>query len=253
MARGWWFAAVVALAPACGRIGFDAGGIDPTGDGGNTSGDTMFGDGAAGACPAFALMCDDFESGALTKWTRLEQVGLGTSGLQTNTTRSGTFAFAGNKMPSGNSGAQALVLDLTPQTTGVISVRQWIYAMDPIEDFDLVASVKNADDQNYTAVGGDAAGLWVVSEMRNGGATVDTSTSIATVGPSTWTCVELVFTFGSPPQVQVFVNDTMIVTMPGDTPSPTYDAVTVGAVRGDQLGFHVLVDDVVIAHQRIGC
>jgi hypothetical protein len=34
---------------------------------------------------------------------------------------------------------------------------------------------------------------------------------------------------------------------------PSFDKVVSGATRADAAGYHVIVDDVVIAHQHIGC
>jgi hypothetical protein len=66
-------------------------------------------------------------------------------------------------------------------------------------------------------------------------------------------CVEVDFTFGNPPHVDVSIDDTLIVSTNGVTPSPTFDRVRVGVVRGDQIGFHAFTDNVVVAHQHIGC
>ncbi len=89
--------------------------------------------------------------------------------------------------------------------------------------------------------------------MRNGGPAIDTSTATATVAANTWACVEVAFTFGATPQVQLWIDGIEVITFAADTPSPTYEELSVGVVRGDQLGFHVFVDDVVVANQRIGC
>ena len=50
------------------------------------------------------------------------------------------------------------------------------------------------------------------------------------------------------------MSDTEVIDDPSITPPVAYNEITVGTVRGDQqIGFHVYIDDVVIARQRIGC
>jgi hypothetical protein len=53
--------------------------------------------------------------------------------------------------------------------------------------------------------------------------------------------------------VQLLVDDVELLDVAAETPSPTYDQVEVGIVRGEQTGYHVFIDDVVIATQPIGC
>ena len=126
--RGWWTVVIGACVAACGRFGFDqvdGNGIDPTGDGGSIGdgvmGDGVMGDGAALACPVSAIACDGFESGGITMWTRIDQVGAGSSAqVQTATKRTGMYAFEANKPPSGNSGTAAVVMTrcmAVPSTT----------------------------------------------------------------------------------------------------------------------------------------
>jgi hypothetical protein len=41
--------------------------------------------------------------------------------------------------------------------------------------------------------------------------------------------------------------------VPANDATAAFTEVQVGIARGDEAGFHVFVDDVVIAEQRIGC
>jgi hypothetical protein len=235
----------------CGRFGFDA--ADPPGDGrpGNS------GDGGdapiAGGCPAFALFCEDFESGSLNTntWTT-EIVGSSTTMITTSQTHDGTYALDSQSGVQGSAGVSAIARPIGSHSTGTLAARVWVNAAVPIENFDLVLGFSDALDNNYTTVGGDQFAAWVSSEARTSSGTTDLHSTTPTTA-NQWTCVELVFAFGTPPQVQVFIDDAQVVAAAGVTPSPTYTHVRVGNVRGDNLGFHVFTDGLAVATQRIGC
>ena len=231
------------VAAGCGRFSFDP----LTGDGG-TSGD------GGGGCPAFAIFCEDFESGSLLpRWPTVETAGNGTATITTARPHGGARSLEATVPNTGSSGNGAAVAPIGPFSSGTLAVREWVNATVPIENFDLVSGFGDANVKNYTTVGGDNVGNWVISEARTGNTMPTDSSSTTPTTANTWVCVELVFTFGSTPHTEVFVNDTQVLSTNSITPSPTFSYVRVGAVRGDNLGFHVFVDDVVVATQRIGC
>ncbi|HTL35823.1 MAG TPA: hypothetical protein VL326_21990 [Kofleriaceae bacterium] len=251
-ARGCCFVLIAALA-SCGRYGFTPG-DDPSGDGG-VLGDGRrdgLGDGGGnGLCPAFAILCEDFESG-LTQWPMSEIVGPSTTMITTVRPHTGTHALESTTNQSGSAGVAGIIAPIGAHSTGVIAARLWVNATVPIENFDLVISLGDALNDNYTTVGGNGVGDWVVSEARTSAGTVDTDSTTATKA-NQWVCVEVVFTFTATAHFDVFVDGTQVVMANARTPIPTYDTIRVGAVRGDNLGFHVFTDDVAVATQRIGC
>jgi len=244
---------IVALA-SCGRYGFTPS-EDPSGDGG-ALGDGRrdgLGDGGGnGLCPAFAILCEDFESGSLTQWPMSEIVGPSTTMITTVRPHSGTRALESTTNQSGGAGVAAIIAPIGNHSTGVIAARVWVNAPVPIENFDLLFSIGDALNDNYSSVGGNGVADWVVSEARTSSGTFDTDSTTATQA-NQWACVELVFTFGSTAHFDVFVDGAQVLMANAMTPTPTYDTIRVGAVRGDNLGFHVFTDDVAVATQRVGC
>lgn len=231
------------LVAGCGRLSFDP----LSGDGGTT------GDGGGG-CPSFAIFCDDFESGSLLpKWPTTETAGNGVALITTSRPHGGTRSLEATVPGTASSGNGTPVAPIGSHSSGVLAVREWVNATVAIENFDLVLGVGDAAIDNYTTVGGDNVADWVVSEARAGDSQPTDSSSTTPTTANTWVCVELVFTFGTPPRSQVFVNNVQVLSTNSITPSPTFTHLRVGAVRGDNLGFHVFVDDVVVATQRIGC
>ena len=239
----------------CGRFGFDS--ADPPNDGRLTDGNRgdIGQDGVDGAssglCPAFAIFCEDFESD-LSQWTMTELVGLNaSSSITTVRPHTGTRALESNKDASGSSGAACVVGPIGTHSSGVLAARAWVYAPVPIENFDLVLGLSDSSNNNYTVVGGDTSVNWVGSEVRASGSPIDFSSATPT-SANQWLCVELVFTFAVP-HYDVYVDGTQVISRTALTPSPTYNTVRVGAVRADNIGFHVFVDDVAVATQRVGC
>jgi hypothetical protein len=261
-ARVWW----VWIVAAC-RFGFDdvpQGGRDgslASEDGvlADTSADAS--DGAASSdalsvvgCTGATIFCDGFESGDLSRWSSLYLSGAGTSGqVVTSPVHSGMYAFEGRMPNTGSNGAAAAKLMIPAQSTGMLVVREWINLAVPLEHFDLVVNIQNATQSSYTAVGGNTAGDWVTSEARPATNAIDHHSTIATPPINTWTCVELVFMFGATPHHQVYVNETLVIDTDAITPNPTFEVVLAGAVRADQLGFDVFIDDVIVSNARIGC
>ena len=54
-------------------------------------------------------------------------------------------------------------------------------------------------------------------------------------------------------RAQLYVDDVLGVDEATLDAAPRFDTITVGLARTDDAGWHVYVDDVVIAHQHIGC
>lgn len=244
---------LLALA-SCGRYGFTST-DDPTGDGGRLGDGRRDGTGDGGGnglCPAFATFCEDFESGSLSQWPMSEIVGPSSTMITTVRPHTGTRALESQTQPSGGSGVAGVIAPIGTHSTGMLAARVWINATVAVENFDLVLSLGDAQNNNYTTVGGDGFANWVVSEARTTSGTTDSS-SVTLTHANQWQCVELVFTFGGTPHFDVFVDNAQVLSMNAIPPSPTYNTIRVGAVRSDNLGFHIFTDDVAVATQRLGC
>lgn len=235
--RALW-STLVLLALGCGRVGFETDEI-PT----------------PAACPASAILCDDFESGGLERWSGIFDEGEATVSVSGARVRSGALALdaAVAAAESGGGGAAARLF-IAAQSRGAIAVRQWINPASPLSSFSLVAALLD-DNGAYITAGGNNDGKWVATE-EGGAGQFDYHTEVRTPPENTWTCVELLFTFpqlGEPARIQIFVDDAEVLSIAAADPAPEYTQVQVGVARSGRPGFHVFVDDVVIATERVGC
>src|SRR5262245_8253685 len=200
------------LAVGCGRLAFDPAGFDD-----DDISDGAVGDGATGngTCPSFAVFCDGFESGDLSKWTFTHYSGPNPTALAVTTpTHGGAFVLASNVPPGGQDAAASPVLAIPAQSTGTLAVRQWIYATQAIRNFNVVQVLQNDQTGQFTTVGGDEAGRWVSSDNTASNVLLDHRSAVMTAPLATWTCVEMVFTFpqnASPARIQLFVNETSVL------------------------------------------
>jgi len=240
---------VLALACGCGRIGFQ----DRTGDGGARDGT---GDGVvpAEACPAFASFCDGFESGNLNAWSG-SQATAATLTVQSSIVHSGHYALESVGQPSTSFGADASH-DFPTQTSGSIATREWVYAPQPLVQWEQLLAVLSgsANNDDYVTVLGNDNNIWMASE-GDASAVLGNYLSTTPVAQSAWVCVELdvmLATTGS--TAVVYVADQEIVTATLVTPSPGYSSIRAGLWTGvSGGGATVYVDDVVVAAQHIGC
>lgn len=235
------------LTAACGRIGFTNGSSD--------DGRTL--DSAMATCPAFADFCDDFETGDLSRWEGMRIVGVGNVSVESDAARDGRFGLHA-LVPSpaaGNDEASIKVARASPRS-GTYAMREWIYALTPIVNYTFVLSARD-ERGAYAAVGGNLSGDWVTSEAPSGGTPIgDHPSTMAVAAPGGWVCVELNLIIGSTPAtstVELYVGDTMVVSAPMVDPRPAYTELFIGIPRAAPIGFEVRIDDVVIAHQHIGC
>jgi len=67
-----------------------------------------------------------------------------------------------------------------------------------------------------------------------------------------WTCVELDYTL-QPPHVELYIDETRVLDTAMAEPAPAFPELGFGVARAPQGGFHVFVDDVVIADKHVGC
>jgi hypothetical protein len=241
--------ALVVAATACGRVGFDRVSHEDADLGSNGSDGS---DGANPLCPAFALLCDDFESGTAAKWSGVSLSPLASGTVSTTRSHSGQFAFDAN-VPS-NTGIEfsTVYLKIIPaQTTGVIAIREWIYATAPFGSFDMVVGLFNNPADKYFVFGCDNSDNWTATERST---TTGTDDHLGTLpcAPNVWTCVEMVYSLDAR-HATLYVNDAAVLDVAVLDPAPQFDDIELGALRADSAGFRIFVDDAVIATQRIGC
>ncbi len=236
------------LSVGCGRISFDPLGGGPSDA---TAADTL-----ASACPPFATLCDDFESGGLAKWTGSDVSPGAEAIVDQSTAHSGVYGLDATVPVEPSDGALATAALVTlPQSTGMLAVREWIELSAPLVDYESVIIIYSSSPTHYAIVGGDNNSLWNAGEDSPSGGLVDHPSSLPVPALGVWTCVELDYTFPSTgsAQIQVFVGDAKIVDVLAADAAPVYDHVEVGVARANMPGYHLSTDDVVIAPQHIGC
>jgi len=246
--------AIVAVlaATGCGRFGF---GEDPARDGAamDVIVDASDAGDALQACPANAIVCDDFEDGTTAAWT-------GTTVSETSVTinvstvraHAGMYALDASVPAIADGNYATVYLDIPLQTTGVLATRQWIYAQGMFTRFDEVVGLFHTGVSNqYMVLGCDDLEHWAATERSTASGIVDHLTTVP-CAPDVWYCVELVYSFDTK-RVQVFVDNAALLDVAVADPMPAFDDIGLGAVRADAAGFRVFTDDVVIAPQRIGC
>jgi hypothetical protein len=246
---------VIALVIAgCGHLGFqtsDGAVGDGARDGARDSIDRT--DVAAAACPAFALFCDDFETGDVSRWTGTHLDPGVSLGIESATVHGGMYALQGT-VPMGSTDGDAASVTKTfgDQSTGMIAVREWIYQVQPLNHFDGVMILEPvASGLPAVLVAGDGSTLWDVSE--DSGTSVDHGTT-QTVATTMWTCVELDYTFGSPSTIELYVADALVLQVAATDTATTFGRLFAGAARSSSVvGTNTIIDDVVIAQQHIGC
>lgn len=254
-------ARVIVLVVACGacRAHFDAI-VDAGRDGGvaDTPRDSLHDtglDGTAATCPTFALFCDGFETGDTSRWTSTAISPGASQMVQTAITHSGTYALRGTVPAGGVDGDAASVVKMfAQQSTGMLAVREWIYEEQPLSHYDGVIIFEDATNpMPAVLVGGDASTLWDATETAATGSSTDHATT-TTVAQSTWVCVELDYTFGSPSTIALYIDDSAILQVAAKDTAPAYGRLFAGAARAaSTVGTDTILDDVVIAAQHIGC
>jgi hypothetical protein len=247
MVRG---AFLLAIACGCGRIGFQ----DRTGDGGTLDGT---GDGVvpAAACPSFASFCDGFESGNLDAWSS-SSVTASTLTAQSSVVHSGHYALKSVGQPPTTFAAMA-EHSFPTQTSGTIAAREWVYAPQPLVQWDGLLGVDSgiANGYQYVTVSGADNNMWDATEGDSSSVLGD-HRSPTPIVQSTWVCVELDVTLATTGStLVVYVADQEVVMTSVLNPSPAYNVLASGlaATGATGNGGTVYVDDVVMAAQHIGC
>jgi len=200
-------------------------------------------------CPPFAQFCDGFESGDVSAWSDSRSDTGGSVVASQEHVRTGSFALDATMPMQSNGATSAVILLFPPVSTGTISMRQWIYTLQPLINYN--GTMNFLDVFGHYALVAGAGPNWVISERSTSTGVVNHfGTPVPPV--DTWTCVELDVTF-SPPQFELYIDDALSLTTPIADPAPVYQRIEVGVARSDVAGYRVFVDDVVQADRHIGC
>jgi hypothetical protein len=233
---------LVALA-GCGRIGF-APWSDASSD-------------AAAACPSTAILCEDFETGDLSRWTQSVILPGCMAMVDTARPHGGAYALEG-VVPAGSPpGDYAIACDeIAPIGTGTFAMREWMNGAQTLIDFASPMQVLNepacgGSQQHYILVACNSSGDWELSEAYP--TLTEQPSATACPAPGSWTCVELDYAFGAPNHIQLFVDDALVIDAVPTSPIAAVSQLAVGAANAQPNGAHIFVDDIVVDTQHIGC
>jgi hypothetical protein len=216
--------------------------------------DLLAGDLARGpACPAFALFCDDFESGDFSKWDApYTEGGSSTVKVEAQGAWSGNWAA----LAVGSGGVTYRPKTFGPFTSGMVAFRAYFFApttlVPHIYFFWLHRAGTGDADYNIGFDNFSGPGRWTVFNKNTGNA----YDMVGSTAPGVWHCIEVDVTLDGATDVVDFYLD-------GAGPQTTN--ITTGAATSlGELSIGVtyqtvstantwLIDDVVIATQHIGC
>lgn len=206
-------------------------------------------------CPSFAIFCDGFESGNLSKWTGTVTPAF--EAVESTIVHTGHYALESDVPMEGGNGAEgAVYLQLAAPATGTFAVREYVFSTQPVNNYMGTLFLTDSTNPNgeYGEVIADDVGQWTFTEESATGGLHDHTGSIVSAG-GVWTCIELVLELGSggSNNIELFIDRNSALTTPFLDPNPTYDNIAVGVTRAVAAGFTDYVDDIVVANQRIGC
>jgi hypothetical protein len=255
----WARAVLVVVAAGCGRIDFDqtermgSNGRNDGPDGGQVVYDAIP---SAQLCQQAGVFCDGFESGDLSRWTGTASCSACTVEVNGMYVHSGSYGLVGNAQGAASvSDTAEAYLTFAPRTSGVLAVRIWGNAVSvAAQDAGVLElAAGSADLSHALAIAASDARVWQVEEIYDNETMQGNYASTVAAVQGQWACFELDYTFGTPSQIQLFIDDALAVTMPAADTTPTFGALFVGAERATDSGAVDAIDDVVMASQHIGC
>jgi hypothetical protein len=214
------------------------------------SGIDLFGaDLSPGACPAGAVLCDDFELGTDARWTPGLETGKPLLPLTIDMVRphSGAWSLHGKATLSdlGGTWNKSIEHDFTIGTT--FAFRAWIYSQHVLDDYTLILAFYNASDEDSINIGG-GDGVLAVAEYGSAGYNDFISSIPFPVGQ--WTCLELVF---DGTQAHVYTDSIERIVYTSSFRGPPA-RLAMGYQRWPTpRDNEIFFDDVVVATDRVGC
>lgn len=195
-------------------------------------------------CPPDALVCDDFESGDLAKWSGMQIVD-GPVAIVTAPVHTGAHALSATVVPTGSSGDEAYVY-FTLGAQPFIAARAWFYLPDPLQDSEgVIYFVHAGAEDRYLEVLTDST--WQLTKFDGA---LTASYTAAVPEQARWTCLEL--DWDRVAGTATLIADGTAMTSSAFTDT-TVDRIGIGATRANAGGLRVFVDDAIVATSPIGC
>lgn len=232
----------------------DSGGAEAGTDG--TDADAAAGGDAGGppSCPAFAVFCDDFESGTFGKW-RESTISGGAVTLVKGASPAGSSLVMLSTVSS-DGGYAAMRAELPVMSSGTFAVRSYVYLSKPLA-FDsgfLKLRQRTSSNEDMTLKAATAGALKVDTDTSGSGADM-IAASPAPIG--TWFCLEWIVTLATSGRQRLRIDDVDVVDAVEDTVGTLsggpYDELEMGFTYSSGGSQEIRFDHVVVARQPIGC
>jgi hypothetical protein len=205
-------------------------------------------------CPANGFFCDGFETGDVSRWTSTYLSPMVTLDAENTNVHGGKFALDANVPAMATGGAIAAVVDqFPPLSQGTFAVRAWIYLPQPLIHFDSVMTMVQSG--HVLTVDADDNSYWTFTEHTPTGNPPDEHSTTLSV-TNAWTCIEVDYDFaknGGAATITLYIADKAAFAAPAADPAAEFGELRIGISRADAAGDHVIVDDVVLATQHVGC
>jgi hypothetical protein len=202
------------------------------------------------ACPAGALLCDDFEVENFARWSRTFAYATGQRSIAQQQVYSGQRSLHVSVGNAGSATGIGVSFDLpSPLTSGTFAARAYVYGpSNPLMWTDLMRLVSG---QGYTSIG-VAGSSWRTYLSDN-----PIFLSSDPFRPGEWMCVEWLVDLGSPGHLSVYVDENPIINEVTNTVPPSFTGYTrfeFGIVFNDgQHSADLYFDDLVIGTSRVKC
>jgi len=224
-------------------------------------------------CPGFALFCDDFESGGLTRWSQVLTTNNGLArvdgaldggggpfrGAYAMRLWAGTNPSVGGVVKASTANVNAYV---PAMTTGAFVYRFYVYVPAVLVTDTSLAKLAHRDplsfpeDVNLKVVNGGGVDRWRIN-VDNAVANDASFDSAAPVPIGRWTCLEWSLTIGHVGRLTLSADGATVIDVAEDTVGTMaagYDDARVGiSYSPGTVVQQVFVDDVALATQKIGC
>lgn len=235
--------------------------------------DAEEGGGAAALCPSFAVFCDDFERGNLTKWSTVVTSNNGvasavgpTSSLPNPWGGAYSLRVFGGMNASVDGGTPPLSLanvraSIPPVLSGNVFIRFYVFVPKLLLPATSLAKLTHQndaakDDINLKIAASDGVNRYRIN-TDNAVANDSDHDSTATLPIAKWTCLELEIQLASAGHYSLWADGKLVIDVAENTIGTQglpYDQMRVGfSYSPGTVDQEVFFDDVAYATQKIGC
>lgn len=250
---------------------------DSPGDGGLVADarvDAEEGGGSAAICPSFAVFCDDFERGDLTKWSMVQTSSNGvataagpTSGIQNPWAGAYSLRVFGGMNASVDGGTPPINLanvraNVPPVLSGKVFIRFYVFLPKVLLPGSSLAKLAHQndtvakDDISLRIAASDGVNRYRIN-TDNAVANDSDHDSTATLPIAKWTCLELEIQLASAGHYSLWADGKLVIDAAENTigtQGVPYDQMRVGfSYSPGAAEQQVFFDDVAYATQKIGC